>query len=90
MIADETTGKLVTVTVIDINANQIKLGIDAPRDIAVHREEIYERIQAGVPMPTKSTSTLTTAEEKLDEQAARQANAMPPRNRRPTLKMRKV
>jgi carbon storage regulator CsrA len=41
MIGDE-----VTVTVYGVNGDQIKLGIRAPREVAVHREEIYERIKA--------------------------------------------
>lgn len=37
-------GENVKVTVIAVNGNQIRLGIDAPKDIAVHREEIFQRI----------------------------------------------
>lgn len=40
-----TIGENVTVTVLGIKGTQIRLGIKAPRDVAVHREEIYERIQ---------------------------------------------
>lgn len=42
-------GDNVTVTVLSVKGNQVRLGIDAPKDVEVHREEIYHRVKAGLP-----------------------------------------
>jgi carbon storage regulator len=46
MIGDE-----VVVAVLSVKGNQVRLGIEAPKSVPVHREEIYRRIQAGESAP---------------------------------------
>ena len=37
-------GDEVTITVLNVRGNQVRIGIDAPKDVSVHREEIYDKI----------------------------------------------
>ena len=49
-------GEDVTVTVLGVKGNQVRIGINAPKTVAVHREEIFERIKNGQGAGDRSTS----------------------------------
>jgi carbon storage regulator len=56
MIGDE-----VTVTVLGVKGNQVRVGVKAPKHVSVHREEIYERIRAEQADPDDSEQAAALA-----------------------------
>jgi len=52
-------GNEVTVTVLGVKGNQVRIGVNAPKDVAVHREEIYERIKREEDQESRTTNPST-------------------------------
>ena len=42
----------IVVTVVDLGNGKVRLGIDAPREVPVHRQELYDRINSRVELPS--------------------------------------
>jgi len=47
-------GTNVSITVLEVKGDQVKVGVDAPRSVSVHREEVYRRIQKELVVENKN------------------------------------
>ncbi|GMQ97043.1 MAG: carbon storage regulator CsrA [Gammaproteobacteria bacterium] len=56
-------GDNVSVTVLRVKGNQVRLGVNAPKEISVHREEIYERIKREQDVPPKQEQDVAPEQE---------------------------
>ena len=57
-------GDEVTITILSVKGKQVRIGITAPSDVSVHREEIYQRIQSGEPIEDMSEAATDDSEDK--------------------------
>jgi carbon storage regulator len=55
-------GDDVTITVLGLRHNQVRVGVVAPKNVAVHREEIYERIQSAKRLEAKEAEEAETVD----------------------------
>lgn len=46
----------ISITVLSVRGNQIKLGVEAPKEVSVHREEIYQRIKQSQDEPSNGSA----------------------------------
>jgi len=46
-------GDDIEITILGVHGNQARIGVQAPKEVSVHREEIYDKIQAGEDKPEK-------------------------------------
>jgi carbon storage regulator len=76
-------GDTIVVTVLEVRGDHVRLGIDAPHDIEVHRQEVYEAIQsanvsAASPAPAAVAAAASTLRQLMGTNAAEPAAVATP------------
>jgi len=66
-------GDEVTITILSVKGKQVRIGITAPPDVTVHREEIYQRIQSGEDVSGSDSSADDSTEDTSDDTTAADA-----------------
>ena len=57
-------GDNIVITVVDIRGDKVRLGIEAPKEVPVHRQEVYEAIQRENALKSTATIELSSADKK--------------------------
>ena len=52
----------IVITVVEVRGDKVRLGIEAPRDVPIHRSEVYDAIRRAAEAPSESTSQVPSSE----------------------------
>jgi carbon storage regulator len=68
----------ITIVVVEIRGDKVRLGVEAPKEVPVHRREVFEAIVRGEPVDTASVAAPSGATPTVDAPAARPADESAP------------
>ena len=71
-------GNQIVVTVIEVRGDQVRIGIDAPREVQVHREEVYRQLEAENAAAADSSERAKRLVARMPSNAARPTGQRPP------------